>query len=248
MTVSLRPVRLTLIALVAAVTAGSFAQASERKRPAPAAAAVLAEAPAINDPFEPLNRGIFAVNRVVDDIVIRPLVTIYATVVPKPLQDGVANVFGNVDDAFSGVNNLLQGKPERAGKDFGRVLVNTTLGIGGIFDVGARMGIDKSDEDFGQTLGVWGIGAGPYVVLPLMGPSNVRDAIGRGVRIAADPRMQLPSEWAYPLMGLNFISFRAETQRAEGLLDAASFDRYGFVRSSYLMRRNAQIADEASRR
>lgn len=240
--------RLTGAALLVVALASGSAEASERKRKAAPAAPAPVEAPVVNDPFEHVNRGIFAFNRVVDDFLIRPIVTIYTTVIPQPLQDGVANVFGNVDDAFSGVNNVLQGKPERAGKDFGRVLVNTTLGIGGIFDVGARMGLEKVDEDFGQTLAVWGVGGGPYVVLPLLGPSNVRDAIGRGARIAADPRMFLPAEWAYSAMGLNYISFRSQTMRTEGLLDAASFDRYGFVRSSYLMRRNALIADEASRR
>ncbi len=225
------------------------AKAKKAKRvvaPAAAAAVVANDSPPVNDPFEPFNRGMFAVNETLDDVVLRPVAVVYSTVLPQPVQDGVANVFGNLDDVFTGLNNILQGKPDRAGKDFGRVLVNTTLGIGGLFDVGARMGLEKNDEDFGQTLGVWGVGPGPYLVLPLFGPSSGRDAVGRVTRTLADPRTHIPAAWGMSLIGANFVSARATRLQTEGLLDAASFDKYGFVRSSYLMRRESLVRDGAA--
>ncbi len=235
--------KLAAIAFLASALVGTPAFAAKPKaKPVPLPPPP-AQQQVADDPLEPLNRAIFEFNDLLDKLLLKPVATIYSTILPTPVQDGVSNVFGNLDDVYTGVNNILQGKPERAGKDFGRVLVNTTLGIGGIFDVGSRIGLEKSEEDFGQTFGVWGVSPGPYIVLPVLGPSTARDAVGRGVRIVSDPRMYLPPAWEWSLLGVNVVSLRARSLRTEGLLEQASFDRYGFVRSSYLMRREALVRD-----
>jgi phospholipid-binding lipoprotein MlaA len=239
-------VKVAATALCASFLLGAPSEAAKPKNKAVPTPPVNEQPVSVNDPLEPLNRGIFEFNDIVDKLILKPVAIVYSTVLPRPVQDGVSNVFGNLDDVFTGLNNVLQGKPERAGKDFGRVIVNTTLGIGGLFDVGAMMGLEKAQEDFGQTLGVWGVAPGPYLVLPVFGPSSVRDAVGTGLRIAADPRRHLPDAWEWPLFGINLVSTRAQGLRTDGLLETASFDRYGFARSSYLMRRESLVRDKLS--
>ena len=141
----------------------------------------------VNDPLETMNRAIFQFNDAVDRTVLRPVAEGDVKVVPSLVRRGVTNVFGNISDAFSAVNNLLQGKREPLGNDLGRVLVNSTFGLGGIFDIASEGGVEKYGEDFGQTLGYWGLGPGPYLVLPILGPSDVRDAVGLGVHGYFDP-------------------------------------------------------------
>jgi phospholipid-binding lipoprotein MlaA len=149
----------------------------------------------------------------------------------------VSNVFDNLDDVYAGLNHALQGRGSQASTDFGRVIVNTTVGVGGIFDVGTKIGLKKSYGDFGQTLGVWGISTGPYVVLPLLGPSTLRETAGRGARIATDARNLLPTNTFYALAGTEYLATRADAKANEGLIAASSLDRYVFVRNLYWQRR-----------
>ena len=142
---------------------------------------------AANDPLEGLNRKVFAFNEFFDEWVGQPVAKFYRDWVPQPVRTGASNVFSNIGDVFSIANNLLQAKPRAALEDTYRVVLNTTLGIGGIFDLATDAGIDKHGEDFGQTLGVWGVGPGPYLVLPFFGPSSLRDATGTAVHAYWDP-------------------------------------------------------------
>ncbi len=139
------------------------------------------------DPIEGYNRAMFSFNETVDKAVIKPVAQGYNYVTPQPVQTGVSNFFGNLADIWTSVNNLLQGKPGDALSDAGRVLINSTVGILGLFDVATPMGLEKHEEDFGQTLGRWGVGDGAYVVLPILGPRTVRDTVGLAADIYTDP-------------------------------------------------------------
>jgi phospholipid-binding lipoprotein MlaA len=130
------------------------------------------------DPFEPMNRAVFSFNEAADDYVIKPIAEAYKFVLPEFARTGVTNFFSNINDVLIGANNLLQGKPAETANDIGRFLINSTIGVLGLFDVATDMGLDKNREDFGQTLGVWGVPDGPYVMLPFFGASNVRDTVG----------------------------------------------------------------------
>jgi phospholipid-binding lipoprotein MlaA len=196
------------------------------------------------DPLEGLNRATFAFNDKADEIVLKPVAKGYKAVTPQFVRAGVTNAFTNVGDVSVAVNSLLQGKPSDAVTSVGRFLVNSTLGILGLFDVATPMGLDKKDEDFGQTLGKWGVGAGPYLVIPLMGPSTVRDSVGRG----ADSYLG----WARQVehiptrnsaMGLELIDLRANLLGASGTLDEAALDKYQFLRDAYLQRRLRAVHD-----
>lgn len=189
------------------------------------------------DPLESVNRATFALNDVVDMVIVNPLVSVWNAVLPQPVRQGVSNIFDNLDDIYAGVNHVLQGRGSQAGTDFGRVIVNTTVGIGGVFDVGTKLGLKKSYGDFGQTLGVWGFSSGPYVVLPLLGPSTVRETAGRGARIVTDARNLLPTNTYYALAGTEYLATRADAKANEGLIAASSLDRYVFVRNLYWQRR-----------
>jgi phospholipid-binding lipoprotein MlaA len=193
--------------------------------------------PAPYDPLESVNRATFALNDVIDTIIINPLVAVWNGVLPQPVRQGVSNVFDNLDDIYAGLNHVLQGRGSQAGTDFGRVIVNTTAGVGGIFDVGTKLGLKKSYGDFGQTLGVWGFSTGPYVVLPLLGPSTLRETAGRGARIVTDARNLLPTNTYYALAGTEYLATRADAKANEGLIAASSLDRYVFVRNLYWQRR-----------
>ena len=138
------------------------------------------------DPFESVNRAVFTFNENADEYVIKPVAEAYQFVLPDFVRTGVTNFFSNIGDVFVAVNNLLQGKPGNAANDIGRFLVNSTIGILGLFDVATDAGLEKNKEDFGQTLGVWGVPSGPYVVLPLFGPSSVRDTAGLALDIKTD--------------------------------------------------------------
>ena len=212
-----------------------------------AAAALVAAAPVraqVYDPLEPVNRVIFSFNDKVDTWVLRPVAQTYVNVVPQLVRTGVSNVFGNISDLFSAVNNALQGKREALGNDLGRVLVNTTFGLGGIFDVAGYGGVEKTSEDFGQTFGYWGIGPGPYLVLPILGPSNVRDTTGLVIQSYLDPFNQVtPDTNKYELWGLRAIDTRAGLLGTEDLVAGAALDRYTFIRSAYTQRRRSLVYD-----
>ncbi|MEP7083418.1 MAG: VacJ family lipoprotein, partial [Betaproteobacteria bacterium] len=198
----------------------------------------------VYDPLEPVNRVIFNVNDTLDRVIVRPVAQGYVNVVPRLVRTGVSNVFGNISDAFSAINNLLQGKREALGNDMGRVLVNTTFGLGGIFDIASEGNIEKHDEDFGQTLGYWGVGPGPYLVLPILGPSNIRDTAGLVVQGYLDPVNQVtPPENQWELIVLRALDTRARLLGTEDLVAGAALDKYTFIRSAYTQRRRSQVYD-----
>ncbi len=196
------------------------------------------------DPLEGLNRATFQFNDAVDKAVLEPVARGYETVTPQFVRSGISNAFGNVGDVATGLNNLLQGKPGNAASDIGRVIVNSTLGILGLFDVATPMGLEKNNEDFGQTLGKWGVGSGPYLVLPLMGPSTVRDTGGRVVdsQVSYSKLIDhVPTR--NEVTGLNIIHIRAELLNAGKTLEEASLDKYQFLRDAFLQRRLSQVKD-----
>ena len=196
------------------------------------------------DPLEPLNRGIYSFNEHVDGLVLKPAAELYRLLLPPIARTGVSNFFSNINDVLVALNNLLQGKVQNAASDVGRVAVNSTIGVLGFIDVATKMGLEKHDEDFGQTLGYWGVGDGPYLVLPFFGPSNFRDAIGRIPDYYADPVTYVdPSHDRNILWGIRIVNRRAELLGASRVLEAAALDPYEFVRDAYLQRRRNLIYD-----
>jgi phospholipid-binding lipoprotein MlaA len=203
------------------------------------------------DPWEGFNRAVWAVNRGADKVIAKPVTQVYRAVTPKPARDGVRNFFANVEEPFSFINNILQGKIDRAVRNLGRFLVNSTAGIGGLFDHATRFGIKPAPEDFGQTFAVWGANGGPYVMLPLLGPSTFRDGIGTGLAFWGDPYQLCKSECGLPhgvplaLTGAQVISARdglIETG-ADNFLES-SLDPYAAARSAFLQQRRAEILDQ----
>lgn len=198
------------------------------------------------DPFERVNRAVFSFNEAADEYVIKPVAEAYRFVLPEFVRTGVTNFFSNINDVLIAANNLLQGKPSNAASDIGRFLVNSTIGILGLFDVATDMGLDKNREDFGQTLGVWGVADGPYMVLPFFGASNVRDTVGLVVDIETDFMLntnKLDSDEKLAVNGLRVINRRADLLDAGQLLEDAAFDKYSFVRDGYIQRRRSQVFD-----
>jgi phospholipid-binding lipoprotein MlaA len=198
------------------------------------------------DPFESINRAVFTFNENADEYVIKPAAEAYQFVLPEFVRTGVTNFFSNIGDIFVAVNNLLQGKPGNAANDIGRFLVNSTIGILGLFDVATEAGLEKNKEDFGQTLGVWGVPSGPYVVLPLFGPSSIRDTAGLVVDIKTDFILnsnQLNHDQKVGSTVLRVVNQRANLLNASQLLEDAAFDKYSFLRDSYLQRRFNQVHD-----
>jgi phospholipid-binding lipoprotein MlaA len=193
------------------------------------------------DPWEGVNRVIFRFNDTVDTYALKPLAQGYQAVTPEFLEDGVHNVFGNLGDIGNLANDLLQGKLHDAGVDTGRVIFNTTFGVLGFFDVATRMGLQRNDEDFGQTLGAWGLGSGPYIVLPLMGPSTVRDAAGKVPDSFLEPYPHMGHVPSRNLTrGVDVIDTRASLLSAEKLI---SGDKYLFIRNAYLQNREFRVQD-----
>ncbi|HWI13632.1 MAG TPA: VacJ family lipoprotein [Burkholderiales bacterium] len=196
------------------------------------------------DPLEPLNRGIYTFNEHVDGLLLRPAAELYRLVLPDFARTGVSNFFSNLNDVIVALNNLLQGKVNYAASDASRVVVNSTIGVLGFIDVATKIGLEKHDEDFGQTLGRWGVSDGPYLVLPFFGPSNFRDAIGRIPDYYADPVTYVdPSRDRNLLWGTRVVNRRAELLGASRVLEAAALDPYEFVRDAYLQRRRNLIYD-----
>jgi phospholipid-binding lipoprotein MlaA len=221
-------------------------------RPARAAALVIvgalaagcAQAPSRVDPLEPMNRGLYEVHDVVDTGLVKPIAQAYVDYVPQLLRVGIANVFNNIDDLFSALNSALQGKPDKAGNDLGRVMLNTMWGVGGLFDLATDLGIERGEEDFGQTFAVWGLPQGPYLFVPLVGPTTVRDGTGLLVRLAVGPVGYIPDvPLRNSLYGVGAVDLRAQALGAGELVDTAALDRYVFIRNAYLQRRRYLIYD-----
>ena len=194
------------------------------------------------DPWEGFNRSIFAFNDTADRWVVRPVAIGYTKITPDPVERGIANVFANLGEVSNILNDVLQWKWGQAGNDFGRLLVNSTIGVAGLFDVAKHMSMPKSEgEDFGQTLAVWGLGQGPYLVLPFLGPSTLRDTTGLPVDWTVEPTTYIDHvPTRNSTIALNFISDRAELLDVENLV---SGDKYLFYREAYLQRRNYLVND-----
>ena len=201
--------------------------------------------PPVNDPLEPINRVTLEFNQQLDDWLIRPAARGYDTFVPPPIRLIVGNVFGNVGDLWTATNNLLQGKPRDAGSDALRFAINTILGLGGIADLASEFGLPKHKEDFGQTLGRWGLPQGPFLVLPLFGPGSLRDAVGTiAGDLQANPFRALPDPGARnAIMATRLVDARARVLSSDRLFNEISIDRYLFIRDAYLQRRESQIWD-----
>jgi phospholipid-binding lipoprotein MlaA len=196
------------------------------------------------DPWENWNRKVYGFNEVLDDAVLKPVATTYTKVVPQPVRTGVSNFFGNFDDAWSAINNFLQGKLTNGLQDVMRVGTNTIFGLGGLFDVASKFGLDRQSEDFGQTLGRWGVRSGPYVVWPLFGPSTLRDSFALPLDRAMSPNLVLEADGARAFStGLNVVSQRASLLAATRMLDDIALDKYVFTRDAYLQRRNSLVHD-----
>jgi len=199
--------------------------------------------PSPHDPWEPFNRSVFEFNEGLDTYLLKPVVSVYRFILPEFIRDGIYNFFSNYGDLYTALYNLLQGKPGDAFNDLMRVAVNTTMGLGGLLDLATPGGLEKHKEDWGQTLGVWGVPAGPYVVLPFFGPSNVRDTFGTVADLESDYLFRLLPNVGLrnSLTGLRVVNARNTYYEAGDLLDGAAIDKYSFVRDAYIQRRQYQI-------
>lgn len=197
------------------------------------------------DPLEGINRGVYKFNDVADKAVIKPIAGAYKAVLPSPVRSGVSNFFGNLNTFVSVINDLLQFKFDKAVEGAGRFVINSTFGIAGLIDVASMDGIEKRNEDFGQTLGYWGVGSGPYIVLPFLGPSNLRDTTGFVVdTLAFDPITYVDDPATRnSARALKYLDKRAQLLPGSDLLDEAALDPYAFMRDAYSQRRENQIHD-----
>ena len=197
-----------------------------------------------HDPYEGFNRSMFAVHEVIDKYAAKPVAQVYDNAVPLPVKAGVGNFFGNVGELWVGVNSALQGKFADAGVDLGRLLINSTVGIFGLFDVASELGLERHDEDFGQTMAVWGAGSGGYLFWPVIGSRTVRDTLGWGVDLMGDPVGYVDSiPVRNSLRGLRIVDIRASLLPADKVVEEAALDKYAYIRDAYLQRRRNQIFD-----
>ncbi len=197
-----------------------------------------------HDPLEPLNRQVFKFNDALDAAIVKPVAIAYRDHTPTPLRQGIGNVFNNLQDSWSVVNNLLQLKMVYAYDSLARVAINTLLGVAGVVDVASELGIERHTQDFGHTLGVWGVPPGPYLVLPILGPSSLRDALALSVDWQGDPLGQLPNESVRnAALLLRGLDTRAGLLKATSMLEEAALDRYTFARDAFLQNRRNNIFD-----
>ena len=197
------------------------------------------------DPYESWNRGVYKVNDAVDRAVVKPVARGYQKVVPRPVRVGIGNFFANLETPTVMINDALQGKLRDSATDLGRFLINTTVGVGGLLDPATRIGLDKNDADFGQTLGVWGLHPGPFLELPLFGPSDVRDLPGKVVDTYTNPRQYISNSTVkYGLTGLSLISTRAGLLPYDETLKNV-YDPYVFIRDAYLQHRAFKTGQKA---
>ena len=208
------------------------------------AATGTAQAQNANDPLEGWNRAVFGFNEGLDAAVLKPVATGYKAAVPELVRSGVSNVFGNIADGWSAINQLLQGKPVAAAQMTMRVATNTLFGIAGLFDVASDLGLERQQEDFGQTLGRWGLPAGPYLVWPLLGPSSLRETAAMPLDLQWRPAaLSQDSATQIGLSTLQLIDIRASLLGASRLVDDIALDKYVFIRDGYLSRRRSLVYD-----
>ncbi|MFP6557741.1 VacJ family lipoprotein [Paraburkholderia sp. B3] len=202
------------------------------------------QTPSKDDPWEGFNRSIFTFNDKVDQYALKPVAKGYVWATPQPVRDSVTNFFSNIGDVYNAANNLLQLKITDGVEDIMRIVINTVFGVGGLFDVATLAKLPKHDQDLGLTLGHYGVPAGPYLVLPFLGPSTVRDAVGSAGNYFINPLTYVnPAAVSWGLYGLNIVSTRANLLGASDLLEGAAIDKYSFVRNGYLQRRAYQLSD-----
>jgi phospholipid-binding lipoprotein MlaA len=203
-----------------------------------------AAAPSRDDPFEPMNRASYAVHEVVDGHVVKPIAQAYVDYTPRLVRQGISNFFGNIDDMFSIINDFLQWKLDKAGNDMGRVMINTGPGLLGLIDIASDAGIPRGNEDFGQTFGYWGFPQGPYIFIPVFGPTTVRDGTGWIIRGYANPVGYIDDIATRNILWtLNLVDLRASALQTESLVNQAAIDRYTFIRRAYLQRRQYLVYD-----
>ena len=196
------------------------------------------------DPFEPFNRGVFRFNDGVDEAVLRPVATAYRNTFPLLVRTGVNNFFGNLGDVWNFANSVMQLRLRASAENFMRFNVNTVFGLGGLLDIATEAGIERHNEDFGQTLGRWGVPTGPYLVLPLLGPSTVRDASVLPIDRFGDSLLYVDGGVArWSLLAVRVIDARSNFLRASQLLDDAALDKYSFTRDAHLQRRLNDVYD-----
>ncbi|WP_322047129.1 VacJ family lipoprotein [Paraburkholderia sp. J67] len=202
------------------------------------------QTPSKDDPWEGFNRTIYTFNDKVDQYALKPVAKGYVKITPKPVQDSVTNFFANIGDVYNAANNFMQLKITDGVEDIMRIVINTVFGVGGLFDVATLAKLPKHNQDFGLTLGHYGVPAGPYLVLPLFGPSTVRDGVGLVGNYFINPLTYVdPAALSWGLYGLNVVSTRANLLGASDLLEGAAIDKYSFVRNTYLQRRRYQLSD-----
>ena len=237
MTASMRWLSALLCACMLVLVSGCASVPPAAPGAAPAAASI--------DPFERWNRKVFAFNEAIDEAVLKPVAQAYRDAVPQMVRTGVGNFFGNIGDVWSAANHFLQGKVG-SGFEMGmRVLTNTLFGLGGVLDPATEMRLPRRSEDLGQTLGVWGLPAGPYIVLPLLGPSSVRDTAGLPLDRYATMSSHVVDAEAWSMSVLQIVNVRAELLATTQLLSDVSLDKYSFLRDGYLSRRRDQVYDGA---
>ena len=194
----------------------------------------------VNDPFENINRTFFDINEKVDNVALKPIALTYSKT-PEPVKHGITNFFRNLKEIDNTLNQVLQGKPKYAINDFSRFIINSTIGIGGILDPASSMGLEKHDEDFGQTLGLWGVSPGPYLMIPFLGPTTTRDLLSRPISSFLEVTFHMDdSNVRISLSALDAIETRERLLDVESLL---SGDKYNFVRDSYSQSREYEIKD-----
>ncbi|UFN49561.1 VacJ family lipoprotein [Roseomonas sp. OT10] len=237
----MRPLRFLALVLVLGVSACAT-------RPPADDPEAIAEFEQTNDPAEPTNRVLFAIHQGIDQVVLRPAAQAYRAVVPPPVRRGVSNVLGNLRSPVIALNDALQGETQRFGTTMGRFLLNSTIGLGGIFDVASDLGLPPHNSDFGQTLGKAGLGEGPFLFIPILGPSNPRDLLGQGVDTAANPFTYLnwgDSSWTdvyrYGRTGLTVLDTRESLLDAVDAVNETSLDPYATFRSAYRQQRQRAI-------
>jgi phospholipid-binding lipoprotein MlaA len=225
------------------VTRGAAALALGVSLLALAGCATVAQ-PNPRDPWEGFNRGVYAFNEDLDRVLLRPVATLYRDKVPPLMRTGVSNFFGNLGDAWSAVNSLLQGRLGDFEENLARFHINTMFGVFGIFDVASNLNIERHKEDFGQTLGRWGVPAGPYVMLPFLGPSTLRDTAALPVDRKFDLVRQIDNGTTRDLTyALRVVDKRANLLRVGSVVEEAALDKYSYTRDAYLLRRRAEIYD-----
>ncbi|MDH5711332.1 MAG: VacJ family lipoprotein [Gammaproteobacteria bacterium] len=198
-----------------------------------------------DDPFESFNRSMYSFNETLDKYVMKPIAKGYQTVTPDAVDTGITNFFNNLGDVLTLINDLLQLKIERALETSARIVFNTTFGLFGIMDVATDFGIERHDEDFGQTLGYWGVDSGPYLVLPFFGPSSVRDGLGFAADVTELDLVydDMSNKHQYELLALKYIDKRADLLKAKDIVDDTAPDPYAFIRDGWKQRRKNEIYD-----